>query len=76
MKPVYSDGKMEARVGDVVTFNTVRGIVIGLDGTFVNVLLIGTSKETGDTFVLPQRTVENLPASKCRFLEKQVLNLF
>jgi hypothetical protein len=75
MKPVYSDGTTEARIGDVVMLNAVRGIVIGLDGTFVKVLLIGTSKETGDTFVLPQRTVEKLPASKCHYLEKQVLNL-
>ena len=76
MKPVYMDGKTEARIGDVVVLNAVRGIVIGVDGTFVRVLLIGTSKETGDTFVLPLRTVEELPASRCHYLEKQVLNLF
>lgn len=75
MKPVYMDGKTEARIGDVVMLNAVRGIVIGMDGTFVKVLLIGTSKETGDTFVLPQRRVEELPASNCHYLEKQVLNL-
>ena len=75
MKPVYMDGKTESRIGDVVMLNAVRGIVIGVGGTFVKVLLIGTSKETGDTFVLPQRRVEELPASKCNYLEKQVLNL-
>ena len=75
MKPVYMDGKTEARIGDVVMLNAVRGIVIGMDGTFVNVLLIGTKKETGETFVLPQRTVEKLPASNCHYMEKQILNL-
>jgi hypothetical protein len=53
MKPFYMDGKTEARIGDVVMLNAVRGIVIGMDGTFVNVLLIGTKKDTGETFVLP-----------------------
>jgi hypothetical protein len=47
MKPVYMDGKTEARIGDVVMMNAVRGIVIGMAGTFVNVLLIGTKKDTG-----------------------------
>ena len=75
MKHVYMDGKTEARIGDVVMYNDVRGIVIGLDGTLVNVLLIGTSKKTGDTFVLPQRTVERVLARQCHYLEKQVLNL-
>jgi len=75
MKPIYDDGKTEARVGDVLSFNTVRGIVIAMDGTFVRVLLIGTRKDTGDTFVLPQRTIEKVPASKCHYLEKQILNL-
>jgi hypothetical protein len=41
----------------------VGGIVIGMNGTFVKVLAIGTSKETGDTFVLPQRFVYDYPAS-------------
>ncbi len=40
MKPIYSDGKTQARIGDVVMMNAVRGIVIGMDGTFVKVLLI------------------------------------
>ena len=75
MKAIYMDGKHEARIGDVVSVNTMRGIVIGVDGTFVSVLGIGTSKETGDTFVLPQRYIERLPASSCHYLEKQLLNL-
>lgn len=76
MKAIYVDGKEEARIGDVVSTNGMRGIVLSVDGTFVSVLGIGTSKETGDTFVLPQRHVEKLPTSKCHYLEKQVLNLF
>jgi hypothetical protein len=75
VKPVYMDGKQEARIGDVVSANGVRGIVVAIDGTFVNVLAIGTSKETGDTFVLPQRHIDKLPASRCHYLEKQILNL-
>jgi hypothetical protein len=75
MKATYMGGKQEARVGDVVMVHTLRGIVISLDGTMVSVLGIGTSKETGDTFVLPQRHIEKLPASGCHFIEKQILNL-
>lgn len=67
MKATYMDGKREARIGDVVSVNNMRGIVISVDGTFVNVLGIGTSKESGDTFVLPQRHIEKLPASSCHY---------
>jgi hypothetical protein len=68
--------KIKARVGDVVMGQgSVRGIVIGLEGTFVKVLAIGTSKETGDTFVLPQRHVDKIPASQCFYMEKQTLNI-
>ena len=74
-KNVYMDGKQEARIGDVVSDNNMRGIVISVDGTFVSVLGIGTSQETGDTFVLPQRLIKKLPASGCHYMEKQVLNL-
>jgi hypothetical protein len=49
VKAIYMDGKQEARIGDVVSANGMRGIVISVDGTFLNVLGIGTSKETGDT---------------------------
>jgi hypothetical protein len=75
MKATYMDEKQEARIGDVVRVNTIRGIVIALDGTFVSVLGIGTSKDTGDTFVLPTRHIEKVPASVCHYLEKQILNL-
>jgi hypothetical protein len=51
MKATYMGGKQEARVGDVVSVNNMRGIVISVDGMVVSVLGIGTSKETGDTFV-------------------------
>jgi hypothetical protein len=69
------DGKQEPGLVDVVSANNMRGIVISIDGTFVDVLGIGTSKETGDTFVLPQRHVEKLPANRCHYIEEQILNL-
>jgi hypothetical protein len=75
VKAIYMDGKQEARIGDVVSVNNMRGVVISVDGTFVNVLGIGTSKETGDTFVLPQRHIEKVSASNCHYMEKQILNL-
>jgi hypothetical protein len=75
VKAIYMDGEREARIGDVVSVNHMRGIVISVDGTSVSVLGIGTSIETGDTFVLPQRHIEKLPASRCHYMEKQVLNL-
>jgi hypothetical protein len=75
VKAIYSDGKQEARIGDVVSVNNVRGIVISMDGTLVNVLCIGTSEKTGDTFVLPTRHIERVPASVCHYREKQILNL-
>jgi hypothetical protein len=55
-----------ARVGDVVMApGNMRGIVIAVKGISVTVLGIGTSKDTGDTFVLPQRFVHDYPASEC-----------
>jgi len=76
VETMYMGNKVKPRVGDVVmTPGNMRGIVIGIEGTFVTVLGIGTSKETGDTFVLPQRYVHDFPASDCYYLEKQTLNL-
>jgi hypothetical protein len=77
-EPTYmGEEQIVARIGDVVMApGNLRGIVIALNGTFVRVLAIGTSKETGDTFVLPQRSVDDYPASQCYYMEKQVLNLF
>jgi hypothetical protein len=47
------DQQRKAAVGDVVmSTGDVRAIVIGVQGTFVKILAIGTSKETGDTIVL------------------------
>ena len=72
----YMGGNVKPRIGDVVmTPGNVRGIVIALKGTFVTVLAIGTSKETGDTFVLPQRYTHDYPATQCHYMEKQILNL-
>ena len=71
---VGGDRHIKARIGDVVIGpGDVRGIVIGMKGTCVKVLAIGTSKETGDTVVL--RYVHDYPASQCMSLEKQTLNL-
>lgn len=76
MDLVYDDGKTTPRVGDVVTApGNMRGIVIGIKEPFVTVLGIGTSKDTGDTFVLPQRYVHDFPARDCTYREKQTLNL-
>jgi hypothetical protein len=73
---VYIDGKTKPRIGDVVMApGGMRGIVIGMNGTFVKVLGIGTKLDTGETFVLPQRFVHDYPASDCSYLEKQTLTL-
>lgn len=76
MDSVYTDGKTKARVGDVVMApGNMRGIVINVKESFVRVLGIGTSVETGDTFVLPQRYVHDFLAGDCMYMEKQTLNL-
>lgn len=77
MEATYIGEKpIAARVGDVVMApGNIRGIVIAVNGTFVKVLGIGTSKVTGDTFVLPQRYVHDYLASQCHYMEKQTLNL-
>ena len=63
------------RIGDVVMSpGNVRGIVIALKGMMVTVLGIGTSKVTGDTFVLTQRYIHDFPASECYYMDKQLLN--
>jgi hypothetical protein len=69
------NGKGVAKIGHVVMTNpgAVRAIVIGINGTFVKVLGIGTHKDTGDTVVLDW--VHDMPASQCVLLEKQTLNL-
>jgi hypothetical protein len=76
MDLVYNDRKSKPRVGDVVMApGNIRGIVIGVKELFVTVLGIGTNKDTGDTFVLPQRYVHDFPAGDCMYMEKQILNL-
>ena len=76
MDTIYQDRKTKARIGDVVMVpGDMRGIVIAIKGTFVTVLGIGTKKDTGETFVLPQRYVHDFPASECHYLEKQTLTL-
>jgi|GEM_PF-2594763 len=80
MKAIYmhtpDEEERVASVGDVVMIpGDVRGIVIAVNGTFIKVLAIGTSTETGDTFVLTPRYIHDFPASDCGYLEKQTLNL-
>ncbi len=73
--PTYSDGKIVARVGDVVSApGMIRGITIAVADQRVTVLAIGTD-DNSNTFVLPQRYVHDFPASECRYLDKQTLNL-
>lgn len=72
-----NEQKTPVRIGDVVAApGHIRGIVIGVKGTFVTILGIGTSKETGDTFVLTPCYVHDFPASDCHYMEKQILNAF
>ena len=77
MEAAYSnDPKVIARIGDVVMGpGNVRAIVIAIDGPFVTILGIGTSKDTGETFVLPTRWTDRCPADRCHYLEKQTLSL-
>ncbi len=51
LEAVHSnDPKVVARIGDVVMApGNVRAIVIAIEGTFVTILGIGTSHETGET---------------------------
>ncbi len=77
LEAAYSnDPKVIARIGDVVMGpGDVRAIVIAIDGTFVTILGIGTSKDTGETFVLSSRWTDKCPADRCYYLEKQTLSL-
>ncbi len=68
--------QIEAGIGDVVMVpGNIRGIVIEVRGTFVKILAIGTSKKSGDTFVLNPRYIHDFLATDCSYLEKQILNL-
>ena len=77
MQATYmGDKEIAARVGDVIIApGSIRGIVIGVQGEFVTMLRIGTSQETGDTFVHPQRHVQDFLASQCSYPDKQTLNV-
>jgi hypothetical protein len=73
----YSDdAKTPVQIGDVVMApGNVRGIVIGIQGSFVKILAIGTRIATGETFVLTPRFIHDFPVSECVYLEKQTLSL-
>lgn len=77
LEAAYSNNpKVLARISDVVMApGNVRAIVIGIDGTFIKVLGIATSKETGETFVLKPRWIHDCPATECYYMDKQTLNL-
>ncbi len=66
---------IRARVGDEVSGpGDVRGTVIRVHGSFVDVLSTGTGRETADAFVLPQRLVQCLGASRCICIKKQTFD--
>ena len=70
------DSNRLAAIGDVVMVQgNVRGIVIGVDGTFVKVLAIGTNVNTGDTFVIKPTFIHDYSARDCHYMERQMLNL-
>ena len=72
------DGKEHnAEIGDVIMApGTIRGIVIGIKGTFVTLLAIGTSRETGATTVLTPRYIHDFPAHDCMYMPPQRLNFY
>lgn len=70
------DEKRVPQIGDVVMVpGNIRAIVIGIPGTFVKILAIGTRKETGETFVLQPTFVHDFPVSECIYMKKQTLSL-
>jgi hypothetical protein len=76
MEPVYAnrDRKIVAGIGDVVMApGNLRGIVIGISGTFIKVIVIASKKETGETVVLTPRFISEFSARDCLYLEKQTL---
>jgi hypothetical protein len=70
MEATYAGGERVASIGDIVMApGNLRGIVIAINGGFVLVLAIGTSEETGDTFVLTPVCIHDFRASDCSYLE-------
>jgi len=73
LEPAYMNGKGVAKIGHVVmTPGYVRAVVVGINGTFVNVHGFATHKETGELVILAW--VDDLPASECVSLEDQTLS--
>ena len=69
MEATYLDGKRAAEVGDVVMAGgNQRSVVVDVSGTFVTIIAIGRSEETGKTVVLPPAV--DWPARKCSYIEK------
>jgi len=63
------DGRRAAEVGDVVMAGgNERNVVVDVSGTFVTIIAIGLSKETGKAVVLPP--ADDCPARKCSYIEK------
>jgi hypothetical protein len=72
----HNEKKTVVQIGDVVMVpGNIRAIVIGSEGISVKILGIGTSIQTGETFVLRPPYVRELPVSECLYLEKQTLSL-
>ncbi len=69
MEATYMDGKRAAEVGDVVMAGrNERSVVVDVSGTFVTIIPIGLSKDTGKAIVLPP--ADDCPARQCSYIEK------
>jgi hypothetical protein len=74
MDAIYMDGKRSAEVGDVVTGGaSQRSVVVDVSGTFVSIVAIELSKETGQAVILPP--ADDCLARKCSYLGKATSSL-
>jgi hypothetical protein len=69
VEATYMDGRRAPEVGDVVMASgSHRSVVVDVTGTFVTIIAIGLSKETGMPAILPP--ADDCPARKCSYIEK------
>jgi hypothetical protein len=69
VEAIYMDGKRSAEVGDVVTAGgRERSVVVDVAGSFVTIVAIGLSKETGQPVIISP--ADDCPASKCSYFGK------
>jgi hypothetical protein len=63
------DGKRAPEVGDVVmAAGNQRSVVVDVSGTFVTIIAIGLSKQTGKAVVLAP--ADDCPTRNCSYIEK------